>query len=239
VSIVVLVHNEGDHVRPILERLMESVSLPHEVLVVYDDERDITLPLLRRLAEEHPVLRLVHNHIRRGPAGAIAAGFEAARSPVVVVTMSDGCDDASQIDVLTRLVERGVVVACASRFMRGGQRVGGPLFKGVLSRLAGVSLYWLGRVGTHDATNSFKAYSRSFVSAVQIESSEGFEVGMELVAKARRRRLPVAEIPTIWLDRTFGASNFRLASWLRYYLRWYVHAFGPRQRGETTTKQGS
>ena len=32
----------------------------------------------------------------------------------------------------------------------------------------------------------------------------GFEIGIELTAKARRLRLPVAEIPTIWLDRQAG-----------------------------------
>lgn len=230
VSIVVLVHNEGDAVRPVIERLMESVQLANEVLVVYDQEGDITLPTLRDLCTKYSNLRLVHNQVRRGPAGAIRAGFSAARAPVVVVTMSDGCDDPAQIDTLTRLVERGVVVAAASRFMRGGQRVGGPWMKGIISRIAGVSLHRIARVGTHDATNSFKAYSREFVNTVGVESTEGFEVGIELVSKARRYRLPVAEVPTIWLDRTFGASNFRLLRWLRHYLRWYLYAFGrPKQ----------
>ena len=45
---------------------------------------------------------------------------------VVVVTMADGCDDPQQIDQLARLVERGVVVAAASRYSKGGQQVGGP-----------------------------------------------------------------------------------------------------------------
>ena len=40
--------------------------------------------------------------------------------------MADGCDDARQIDELARLVERGVAVAAASRYMAGGQQVGGP-----------------------------------------------------------------------------------------------------------------
>ena len=47
-------------------------------------------------------------------------------APVAVVTMADGCDDPRQIDDLARLVERGVVVAAASRYMPGGQQVGGP-----------------------------------------------------------------------------------------------------------------
>ena len=84
---------------------------------------------------------------------------------MVVVTMADGCDDPSQIDQLVRLVERGVVVAAASRYTRGGQQVGGPFLKGILSRLAGLSLSLLARVGTRDATNSFKAYDMDFVRA--------------------------------------------------------------------------
>ncbi|HST48610.1 MAG TPA: hypothetical protein VLJ82_12240, partial [Jatrophihabitans sp.] len=36
-----------------------------------------------------------------------------------------------------------------------------------------------------------------------------------------------AEVPTIWLDRTIGESNFNLAAWIPRYLRWYRFAFGP------------
>ena len=85
----------------------------------------------------------------------------------------------------------------------------------------------LARVGTHDATNSFKAYSTEFIREVGIHSRSGFEIGLELTAKARRLRRPVAEVPTIWLDRTIGDSNFDLANWIPRYLRWYRFAFGP------------
>jgi hypothetical protein len=145
--------------------------------------------------------------------------------------MADGSDDARQIDQLTRLVERGVVVACASRYMRGGQQVGGPWLKSKISRAAGRSLNLFAGVGTNDPTNSFKAYSRNFVREVGIESDAGFEMGIEMVAKARRKGLPVAEVPTIWLDRAGGTSNFRVTQWIPRYLRWYLHAFGQREPG--------
>jgi hypothetical protein len=90
-----------------------------------------------------------------------------------------------------------------------------------------LSLFWLARVGTRDATNSFKAYSTEFVRDVGIESETGFEIGIELVAKARRLRNPVAELPTIWLERAHGASNFKVAKWIPRYMRWYLFAFGP------------
>jgi len=229
VSIVIPVYNEGSGVVPVIRRIAESVSLTSEILVVYDMPEDTTVPFINELVAEIPNLRPVLNEIGRGPAFAIRAGIDSSQSPVVVVTMADGCDDPQQIDALTRLVERGVVVAAASRYARSGQQVGGPFFKGFLSRLAGLSLYYGARVGTRDATNSFKAYSANFVRQVGIESDRGFEIGIELVAKARRYRQPVAELPTIWLDRTFGESNFKLASWLPRYLKWYFFAFGPRK----------
>jgi len=168
------------------------------------------------------------NTYGRGPADAMRFGVDAAQAPVVVVTMADGCDDPQQIDALARLVERGVVVAAASRYSRGGQQVGVPSLKRMFSKTAGLTLCWCARVGTHDATNSFKAYSKAFIQEVGIQSDAGFEMGIELVAKARRMRRPVAEIPTIWLDRTAGVSNFKMAAWLSRYLRWYLLAFGPR-----------
>ena len=120
---------------------------------------------------------------------------------------------------------------------KGGQQVGGPFLKRLMSRVAGLSLYWFARVGTRDATNSFKAYDRDFVREVGIESDTGFEIGLELVAKARRHRLPVAELPTIWLDRTDGPVELQglglvapLPALVSLRIRSEVAHEGPRQR---------
>jgi dolichol-phosphate mannosyltransferase len=228
VSIVIPVYNEGDEVTACLDRILAGVTMSCEILVVFDDERDTTVPALRKYAESDPRVVAVHNQLGAGPARAIRYGIDRAAAPVAVVTMADGSDDAEQIDELCKLVERGVVIAAASRYMSSGQQIGGPLLKSTLSRLAGLSLFWFAGVGTRDATNSFKAYSTEFVREVGIESDSGFEIGIELVAKARRLRRPVAEIPTIWLERAQGTSNFKIARWIPRYLQWYRFSFGPQ-----------
>jgi dolichol-phosphate mannosyltransferase len=238
VSIVIPVYNEGEAIVPVVERILESVSLKNEIFIVYDFAEDTTVPYARHLASLHPNIQPLENTYDRGPAYAIRYGIDHASASVVVVTMADGSDDPSQIDDLTRLVERGVVVAAASRYARNGQQVGGPLLKGLMSRLAGVSLYWFARVGTRDATNSFKAYSTTFVRNVGIESDAGFEIGIELVAKARRYRQHVAEIPTIWLDRSLGTSSFKLWAWLPRYLHWYLYAYRKRLSYDRLVRQG-
>jgi dolichol-phosphate mannosyltransferase len=238
VSVVIPAYNEGDHILPVLDRIFEAVHLPCEVLVVVDAPDDTTVPVVDEYALKEPRLRCVVNTYGRGPANAIRYGIDAAAAPVAVVTMADGCDDPRQIDDLARLVDRGVAVAVASRYMPGGQQVGGPGLKGMMSKTAGRSLRLLAHIGTRDATNSFKAYSTEFVRSVGIDSRDGFELGIELTAKARRMRLPVAEIPTIWLDRQAGVSNFRVAKWIPGYLRWYRFAFGPRLTADQIRAHG-
>ena len=162
----------------------------------------------------------------RGPAQAIRFGMAHVTAPVTVVTMADGSDDVRVIDDMTRLVERGFAVVAASRYMPGGKQVGGPKLKGLMSKTAGLTLHTFARVGTHDATNSFKAYSTNYLRSVTIESRDGFELALELTAKAKRRGLRITEVPSIWLDRDEGQSNFKLKEWLPKYLHWYFYAYG-------------
>ena len=228
VSIVIPAYNEGSDIEDVLGRLIEAVQIPSEIVVVVDSPDDTTVPYVEKYATKSPNIRALVNDVEPGPAQAIRYGIDRAVADVVVVTMADGCDDPQQIDQMVRLVERGVVIAAASRYSRGGQQVGGPFLKSLMSRMAGLSLWALARVGTRDATNSFKAYDVDFVRTVGITPGAGFEIGIELVAKARRARLPVAELPTIWLERSHGVSNFKIVSWLPHYLRWWRFAFGPR-----------
>jgi dolichol-phosphate mannosyltransferase len=235
VSVVIPAKNESAQIAAVLDRLFAAVRLPCEVLVVVDSPADATAAVLAGYAQAEPRLTCLVNGYGCGPAGAIRYGMDCARAPVIVVTMADGSDDPAQIDDLARLVERGAVVAAASRYAPGGQRAGGPLVKGLLSRLAGRSLQVLARPGTADATNSFKAYSAEFARLAGVESRRGFTIGIELTAKARRLRLPVAEIPTCWQDRQTGASSFRLIRWLPGYLRWYLACVAGGWRGVGAT----
>jgi dolichol-phosphate mannosyltransferase len=219
-------YNEGQAIVAVLDRIAESVSLPFECIISIDQLDDPTVQIVQTYRTKDERFRVSINSLGRGPALAIRHGFEQAQAKVAVVTMADGSDDPRDIDALVRLVERGVVIAAASRYMAGGQQVGAKGIKSMLSKLAGISLFWLARVGTHDATNSYKAYDIEFVRNVGIQSQHGFELGLELTAKARRLRKQVAELPTIWLERDQGESNFQLKKWLPHYLAWYRFAYG-------------
>ena len=216
---------EGAYIEKTLSRIRTNVLNNFECLIVVDDVKDSTIPFVEEFIQTDDRFRVVINQIQPGPAFAIRAGITDSHGDIVVIFSGDGSDDASQIDTLASLVERGVSLASASRYMKGGQLVGAPLVKGLISRLAGVSLHYLVRIGTRDSTNNFKAYSREFIESITIESEFGFEIGLELTVKASKRKLRIAEIPTIWIERSEGQSNFPLIRSLKHYLKWYLQAF--------------
>lgn len=229
-SIVIPVYNEPDNIGPTLRRIESEVRTPHEILVVYDFDADTTVPVVRDLQAELPAVRLHRNEIGRGVLNAMKAGIAASTAPLVLITMADGSDEMDRVDDMVRLGQGGAAVVAASRYMKGGGQVGGPLLKRLLSRAAGLSLHWLAGVPIHDATNNFKLYRRDFLDSVTIESTGGFELAIELTAKATLSDWQLAEVPTTWRDRTAGESRFNLRSWLPKYLRWYLHIYRGRLR---------
>jgi dolichol-phosphate mannosyltransferase len=227
-AIVIPVYNEGEAVAPVLRGLAREVRTPHELVVVYDFDRDTTVPVVARLATDLPELRGLRNDLGRGVLNAMKAGIAGTSAPLVLITMADGSDEPGVVDAMVTLAREGADVVAASRYMRGGRQVGGPRLKRLMSRTAGLTLHWIAGVGTHDATSNFKLYRRSYLDSITIESRAGFELALELTVKATLAGRRVAEVPTTWRDRTSGQSNFRLRSWLPQYVRWYWHGVAGR-----------
>ena len=227
VTIVVPVYNEGDNIQNTLAELDAKVSVAAETWLVYDREDDTTVPPARELVGKTRIpFRLVRNKYGRGALNAIKTGLEDAQTALVVVTMADLCDPPEVINAMVAAADReNADVVCASRYMKGGRQYGGPKFKGFLSHAAGLLLCWFARLPTHDPTNSFKLYRKSYLESVTIESTGGFELGIELVVKCRANGGKIVEVPTTWRDRVAGKSNFKLWKWLPNYLRWFLYAF--------------
>ena len=221
-TVVVPVYNEGENVVPTLRGVVERThTRPLEVLVVYDFDADTTVPVVKGLQAELPELRLHRNDVGRGVVNALRSGLAAAAAPFVLVTMGDASDDPGDIDAMYALAHGGADVVAGSRYVKGGHQVGGPLLKRTMSRIAGLSLHWLGGLPIHDATSNYRLYSKRLLQRVTIESTGGFELGLELTVKAYALGMRLAEVPTTWRDRTAGQSRFQLWKWLPRYLRWY------------------
>ena len=189
------------------------------------------MPAVQQFAMNYPGVELIKNTLGRGVLNAIRAGIAATTAEVVIITMADLSDNLRIAPRMVELIrDEGYDIVCASRYMRGGQQIGGPRLKKLLSRIAGVSLYWLTGLPTHDATNAFRAYRRSLLAATEIESEGGFAYSLEITAKAFATGRRITELPSTWQDRSAGVSQFKLRQWLPHYLYWYLYTLTHRPR---------
>ena len=163
---------------------------------------------------------------------AIRAGIAATRAEVVIITMADLSDDLSVVPRMVELIrDRGYDIVCASRYMKGGRQIGGPRLKGLISRVAGVSLYWLAGLPTHDATERLPGLPPR---RARIDPDR--EPGrVRLYAGDHRqglRQRPEDHRGSLDLAATAsaGQSRFKLLQWLPYYLRWYFYTLTRRPR---------
>lgn len=225
-SIIIPVYNEGASFQALWKEVSSLIKADFVAFIVYDFDEDDTVPVVNQIIKSgEPRLGLLKNQRGRGVVSAIMTGFDAVPDGPVLVVMADLSDDLAQVDRMLALYSQGFHVVVGSRYMKGGSLIGGPLFKQMLSRLAGTSLCFLRGLPTHDATNAFKIYDRAMVKSFRVESQGGFELNLELTVKAFLAGYRIAEVPSTWRDRASGQSRFRLWKWLPLYLRWYFYAF--------------
>jgi dolichol-phosphate mannosyltransferase len=238
INIVIPVYNEGDNITAMLAEIAAGVHSKHRIFIVYDFDEDNTLPVVRKAMQHCDNITLLKNRYGKGVLNAIKSGFDAVEDGVVLVVMADLSDDLAKVDAMFEKINDGYDIVCGSRYMKGGQQIGGPWFKKLLSRLAGTSLYYLAGVPTHDVTNSFKMYTKKVLKDVTIESNGGFEIGMEILVKSFINGCKITEVPSTWRDRTAGKSNFKLWKWLPKYLKWYFLALKAGLLKRRTDKSG-
>jgi len=225
-NIVIPVYNEAENIEIAVKTIREKCTCPYSITVVYDMDEDTTVPVVRQMQSNMSNLFLLKNKYGRGVLNAIKTGLEETTAKYTVVTMADLSDPPAVINDMFRIAEeQNADIVCGSRYMKGGKQIGGPVMKGLMSRIAGLTLHYIAGIPTHDATNSFKLYRTSFLKQQKIESKGGFELGIELVSKAYIQKYKICETPTVWTDRIAGKSNFKLFKWLPGYLKWYFCAF--------------
>jgi dolichol-phosphate mannosyltransferase len=226
-TIVVPVYNEGRNFDAWWSAAEPHLPPETRVWVVYDRDDDDTLPVLSRLsAAGKPVFPLRNSG--HGALAALKTGLGAVAAGPVLVSMADGCDDLALMPRMVEAWRAGADVVVASRYMPGGQQLGGPWLKRQFSCWGGRSLKWLARFPSHDATNSFRLYDAAFVRSVETTSAAGFEIGFELTLLAWASGRRVVELPCTWRDRTHGQSRFLFRKWLPAYGRlwWRALLFG-------------
>jgi len=231
-SILVPVRNDGINLEVFIKVLETMVETPHEVLIVHDTPDDDSIPVVLKIRNKYPNVRLVHNTLGRGVINAIKAGVNASVGEVILITVCDELGIVLVFEDMLALIHQGCDLVSGTRYAHGGRRLGGSWIGRLLSKSANRLLSSLCGSMLTDATTGLKMFRRSVFDSFDLEARPiGWAVVFEMGLKAQLAGLRLGEVPVISIDRLYGGkSTFKLGSWFVEYLRWFIWGALPLRR---------
>ncbi len=232
-NIIVPAYNEELNISQTIGTIREirtRVEIPHKLIVVNDNSTDRTREIVEKLQEEDQDIVLVNRRGNHGLGRCLNRAFEEVEGGVIVAVMADLSDDVAAIPAMLKKIKEGYDLVSASRYIPGGKGEHHDRLKHFLSRLLGGALKLLIGLPTNDATNAYKMYRAEILDRVGILRSDNYTTGLELTVKAYLAGFRIAEVPTVWRDRSGGRSHFKLLRVGPEYSRWFLWAVWKRLR---------
>ena len=209
VLVVMPTFNEKENV----ERVVAGVRhLGHDILIVDDASPDGTGEIADRLAAADDGVRVLHRERKLGIGSAYEDAFRIGLkegSGLFVEMDADGSHRAQDLDAIVVAARGCGGLAIGSRYMSGGEIVGWPAHRLLLSRGANVYCRTLLGLRVRDCTSGFRCYTRDLLSHIKLDQvvSQGYSFQIEMVHRTVRLGYPVVEVPIIFEDRIAGASK--------------------------------
>lgn len=216
-SIIIPVLNEQEHIRTMINMIDAAVEVPHEILVVCDSRDDTTIPEIEKLQVKKKNLRLIMN-FKKGVANAIKQGAYYAKGKYILFFAADEAGPVLSIDkMLLELSFWGHDLVSATRYSKGGRRLGGNLIQSIISRIVNRGFLFLG-YPLSDATTGIKMVKTKLFISLMPYKAKGWEIALEISMKAYRRGFKLSEVPIISIDRLYGGrSNFSFKNLIDYW----------------------
>lgn len=198
VSAVIPAINEAQNLPWLFSRIPDEVD---EVILVDGLSTDQTAAVARMLRPD----LIVVEEPRRGKGAALRAGFARATGDYIVMLDADCSMDPQEIPrFIAELAEHDM--AKGSRFCGDG----GTTDMTLLRKAGNFALLRVANTmfgsAYSDLCYGFVAFRRSLLDEMMLDA-DGFDIEMQIVARATMKGARIAEVPSFEAERRFGNSN--------------------------------
>lgn len=210
-SVVVPIFNEEENIAALCRSIRKSLeTMNYEVILVDDGSTDCSYQLMKEEAHKDVRLKLIRLRRNFGQTAAMAAGFHAANSEIIVAMDADLQNDPQDIQILISKLEEGYDVVSGWRKNRQdkflSRKLPSVLANALISRITHVKL--------HDYGCTLKAYRKVVLDQVGLYG----ELHRFVPALAHQVGAKVAEVPVSHHPRTAGHTKYGIDRTLRVVL---------------------
>jgi dolichol-phosphate mannosyltransferase len=202
-SLIMPAFNEEAGIQTALEEAYEAlaqIDCEFEIIVVDDGSTDRTSERVLEIACLRPTVILVRHLKNRGYGTALRTGFDTARHPLIAFTDADGQFHIEDIELLLNQIQNAPI-AVGFRVDRKD-----PWLRRFLSHGYNSLVRTLLGTGVRDCDCALKVFRREVLARILPESA-GFFVNAEMLCRARRQGLNIAEIGVRHRFRRHGSSK--------------------------------
>lgn len=211
VSIVIPTLNEAKNlplVIPQVPRLPEIV----EVILVDGHSSDGTAEVARQLL---PEIRVIYQD-GNGKGNAILCAARAATGDYFLLLDADTSHRPEEIPRYIEKAKEGYDLVKGSRYMPGGSTGDAPFFRDLVIRTANTIANLVWRTRFTDICYGMFLIRREHFLSLNLKS-QSWDVEWEMMIKARRKGLRIAEVPSREKKRLWGESklpNYTRSGWI-------------------------
>jgi len=208
--VVIPTYNELESL-PVVVAAVRSAAPEVDLLIADDNSPDGTGAVANELAAADQHVNVLHRPGKQGLGAAYLDGFAWGMERGYDVLVEMDADGSHRPEDLPRLLAAvpGADLVIGSRWVNGGQVENWPRSRELLSR--GGNTYTRVMLGmpVHDATAGFRAFRRSTLEAIDLDTveSQGYCFQVDLTRRVVAAGLTVKEIPIVFVERRLGDSK--------------------------------
>jgi glycosyltransferase involved in cell wall biosynthesis len=196
ISLVIPAFNEEKNLAVLLPQIPNFID---ETIVVDSLSQDKTAEVSRF----HGVKVIF---AKRGKGIALRQGMEQAIGEIIV-TMDGDCSQSLQD--LSRFIEAirsGCDIVIGSRFLEGGGSEEITLFRrfGIILFKSMINFFW--KTSFTDVNYGYRAFRKEILPFLEL-TADGFDLDVELVIHAAKKKIKILEIPCFEKKRAYGSAK--------------------------------
>jgi glycosyltransferase involved in cell wall biosynthesis len=229
-SLVISVFNEEENIKPLIERIDESLKgLDYEVIFVDDGSRDNTLNQIREYGDSHYTTVSFYKNF--GQTAAMSAGIEKATGELIITLDGDLQNDPADIPgMVKKLEDEDWDVVAGRRAKRKDYWISRKL----PSKIANWIIRWLTGVRIHDYGCSLKVFRADVAKNLGLYG----ELHRFIPVLAQLQGAKITEVDVKHHPRQFGKTKYGIGRTFRVmsdlllmvfyqkYLQKPMHLFG-------------
>jgi len=213
-SVVIPSYNEEKRIAKTLDAViayLESKPFVSEIIVSDDGSTDRTDEIVNGYIDENkfPRMKNVGYGDNHGKGYAVKYGIVRAKGKNIIFTDADNATPIEEADKLLAALEEADVAIC-SRHMKGSEIVNPqPWFRRFAGGVARLLIRAAILPGIKDTQCGFKGFRKDAATLIfPKQTIWGWGFDMEVLVIARKNKLKVREVPSIWHHRGASKINF-------------------------------